>query len=154
MNLKHIHDIAVDTAREAGQLLRQGLKEQKIITRKSSAVDLLTEHDQAAEALIAGRLRTAFPNHRLIGEEGSQNGGPSSGIDSPYVWYIDPLDGTNNFSHGFPVFAVSLGLYENDHPLVGVIYDPTRDECFSAISGQGAFLSSNGERSSIQVSRA
>jgi len=152
MDLDSIHDVAVAAAREAGQLLRQGLNEQKIISRKSSAVDLLTEHDQAAEALITDRLQAAFPDHRLIGEEGTQNDNPEVDNDSLYTWYIDPLDGTNNFSHGFPVFAVSLGLSKANDPLVGVIYDPTRDECFSAISGRGAYLSISGKIAPIHVS--
>jgi myo-inositol-1(or 4)-monophosphatase len=76
-----------------------------------------------------------------------------AGGSGRYTWYIDPLDGTTNFAHGFPVYAVSLALYEGKLPLVGVIYDPTRDECFSAAAGEGAWLASAGRTAAIRVSR-
>ena len=164
MDLAHAHTVAVSAADEAGALLRRGINERKVVSRKSSAVDLLTEHDQAAEALISERLRRAFPDHRLVTEEGTQlgaqegaeNGGEDSGDGLPtgeYTWYVDPLDGTNNFAHGFPVFAVSIALYQAGRPLLGVVYDPMRDECFSAISGQGATVRSAGGRQAIRVSQ-
>ena len=151
MDLLHAREVAVETARAAGTFLRRGLKEQKIVSRKSSAVDLLTEHDQAAEALISERLSQAFPEHRLITEEGSQHDWSSE--ESPYIWFVDPLDGTNNFAHGYPVFSTSIALYEHGRPVVGVIYDPMRDECFSAAAGHGAFLHSTGLTNRLQVSQ-
>ncbi|MCA9961726.1 MAG: inositol monophosphatase, partial [Anaerolineales bacterium] len=104
--------------------------------------------DTAAEAIILERLRTAFPDHYVIAEESGHNG--TQGL---YTWYIDPLDGTNNFAHGFPVFCVSLALYEGDQPLLGVIYDPLREECFTAVRGAGAFLQRGERQTRLQVSK-
>jgi myo-inositol-1(or 4)-monophosphatase len=95
------------------------------------------------------RLEAHFPDHGILAEEG---GGAENGRNSPYLWHIDPLDGTNNFAHGFPVFCVSIALYESGRPLIGVIYDPVREECFSAVSGQGAYLTSAGKVTKLQVS--
>lgn len=153
MDLRHAHDVAVTTAREAGALLRRGVETQKSLSRKSSAVDLVTEYDHRAEALISERLGATFPTHRFVAEEGSQNGLAVKAGQDGYCWYIDPLDGTNNYAHGFPVFAVSLALYRQEKPLIGVIFDPMRDECFSAINGRGARLSANGATSNLQVSQ-
>jgi myo-inositol-1(or 4)-monophosphatase len=140
MNLKNVLNVAVETAEAAGALLREGVREQKSILHKSSSVDLVTQYDEAAEALILERLRGQYPDHGFVAEESGVSGQSENGRKSRYTWYIDPLDGTNNFAHGFPVFCVSLALYEGEKPLVGVVYDPLRDECFSAVSGQGAFL--------------
>jgi myo-inositol-1(or 4)-monophosphatase len=94
--------------------------------------------------LIVESLRRAFPNHGIVGEEGSRS--QSAG---GYLWYVDPLDGTTNFAHGFPVFCVSLGLVRNNEVIAGVVFDPTRNELFAAERGSGATL--NGVR--IHVSR-
>lgn len=155
MNLNTIYPTALAIAREAGTLLREGYfasgSAHKEIALKSSSMDLVTRYDKAAETLIADRLRTAFPEHRLLAEEGATN----SDGDSPYLWVVDPLDGTTNFAHGFPVFAVSMALLENGQPRLGVVYDPTRDECFSAIAGQGAWLTrADGPSQRLQVSAA
>lgn len=151
MTLQQIVDTAVPIAREAGELLRQGYGQEKEITVKGTAVDWVTQFDQAAEELIVSRLRAAFPDHTLIGEEGGTMGGDGGdGGDGRYTWHIDPLDGTTNFAHGFPVFSVSMALVEGARPLVGVVYDPLRDECFTAAAGQGAWL--NGRR--LHVSQA
>lgn len=154
MNLNTIYPTALAIARDAGALLREGYSASgsahKEIALKSSSMDLVTRYDKAAEDLIVGRLRDAFPDHRLVAEEGSTNRS-----DSPYLWLIDPLDGTTNFAHGFPVFAVSMALLENGRPCLGIVYDPTRDECFSAIAGQGATLThADGRTESLQVSSA
>lgn len=155
MNLNTISPTALAIAREAGALLREGYfasgTAHKEIELKSSSMDLVTRYDKAAETLIAARLRSAFPTHRLLAEEGATN----SDGDSPYLWVVDPLDGTTNFAHGFPVFAVSMALLENGQPRLGVVYDPTRDECFSAIAGQGAWLTrADGSPQRLQVSPA
>lgn len=154
MNLNTIYPTALAIAREAGALLREGYfasgSAHKEIALKSSSMDLVTRYDKAAEDLIVGRLRDAFPDHRLVAEEGSTNRS-----DSPYLWLIDPLDGTTNFAHGFPVFAVSIALLENGQPCLGIVYDPTRDECFAAIVGQGATLTyADGRTEALQVSSA
>ena len=125
-------------AREAGALLmdyfQQGLK----IEYKGDA-DLVTAADRASEALIRDRVSKQFPTHDVLGEE---QGLKDSG--SEYRWYVDPLDGTTNFAHGFPVFCVSLALEHRTgnegKRIAGVVYDPTRDELFSAEQGRGAQL--------------
>jgi myo-inositol-1(or 4)-monophosphatase len=147
LNLDHVLQVAESTARAAGALLMDGFGREKHIQIKSSAVDFVTQFDLAAEALIMDRLRAAFPNHGFVGEEGTTEAGAQ-----PYTWHIDPLDGTSNYSHGFPVFCVSLALYEGDQPLVGVIYDPTRDECFSGVTGRSAYLTSPAGKSRLRVS--
>lgn len=148
MNLADGLATAVAIAREAGQLLLEGFSQQKNIERKSSAVDWVTQYDTAAEELIFSRLRAEYPNHGFIGEEGTD----TKGADG-FVWYVDPLDGTNNFAHGFPVFCVSMALYQHGQPLLSVVFDPTRGECFTAVSQQGAYLTSaNGLKTQLHVS--
>lgn len=126
--------IATDIARAAGAILREGYSQKKNITLKG-AVDLVTEYDHRSEALIVARLRAAFPAHAIRAEEGTNNA-----TASDYEWLVDPLDGTTNFAHGFPVFSVSLALTECGQLRVGVVYDPLRDELFAAEAGQGATL--------------
>lgn len=140
-------NIATVIAREAGALLMDGFGRKITFETKSSAIDFVTEYDKSAEKLITDRLTTTFPTHSLVGEEGASKAGISD-----YLWYIDPLDGTNNFAHGLPVFCVSLALYENDLPVIGIIYQPVLDECFTAIAGHGAFLECRGKRSRLAVS--
>ncbi len=140
-------DLTIDVARQAGALLRQGYGQKKEIARKSSAVDWVTQFDTEAEKIILERLQAAFPDHQIVAEESGDNHN-----DSAFVWYVDPLDGTTNFAHGFPVFCVSIALYQGKTPRVGVIYDPLRDECFYAARGEGAFLQSNGHKARLMVS--
>ena len=129
---------SIDIAREAGGLLSEHFKRPHEIFYKRRS-DLVTEADRSSEALIVKRLRSSFPQHDIVGEEG---GGRSTNAD--YCWYVDPLDGTTNFAHGFPVFCVTLGLAHRGEVVAGVVYDPTRDELFIAERGAGAFL--NGQR--------
>jgi myo-inositol-1(or 4)-monophosphatase len=142
---------AAGIALEAGALIR-GFFERGVATEYKGDVDLVTEADRASETLITERLSAAWPEHGIIGEEGARRR-----MDGEYRWYVDPLDGTTNFAHGFPVFCVSLGLErrrpgladgEDGEMVAGVIYDPTRDELFAAEAGRGAWL--NGRR--IRVS--
>jgi myo-inositol-1(or 4)-monophosphatase len=128
-------------AREGGALLYEKFKLRIGFTYKGDA-DLVTEADKAAEKLITDRIRQQFPGHDLFGEEGTRT---NNGSD--YRWYIDPLDGTTNFAHGFPVFCVSLGLEFKGERIAGVLYDPTRDELFAAERGSGTYL--NGKRVSV-----
>jgi myo-inositol-1(or 4)-monophosphatase len=139
--------IATAIAREAGALLMDGFGRKIAFETKSSAIDFVTEYDKSAEKLITEHLTTTFPSHGLIGEEGASKEGSSD-----YRWYIDPLDGTNNFAHGLPVFCVSLALYKNDVPIIAVIYQPVLDELFTAIIGQGAYLDFRGKHSRMSVS--
>ena len=139
-------------AEEAGARLREFLA-QGVETEYKGDVDLVTEADRSSEKLIRERLTAAFPGHGIYGEEGTRDQ-----MESEFRWYVDPLDGTTNFAHGFPAFCVILGL-ERRAPglakdadgeiIAGVIYDPLRDEMFSAERGKGAFL--NGK--AIHVSK-
>ena len=134
MTMENHLNIAVEIAREAGVLLMQHFQQPLEITYKRRS-DLVTEADRRSEALIVQRLRSYFPDHAIVAEEG---GGQKTGSD--YCWYVDPLDGTTNFAHGFPVFSVTLGLAYRGEVVAGVVYDPTRNELFTAERGAGAFL--------------
>jgi myo-inositol-1(or 4)-monophosphatase len=131
--------VAEGIAREAGALLRE-FYAKGVETEYKGDVDLVTEADRTSEK--------AFPSHGIYGEEGTR-----SGLESEYRWYVDPLDGTTNFAHGFPAFCVILGLERRPKGLAvdadgeivaGVIYDPLRDEMFVAEKGRGTWL--NGRR--------
>src|SRR5713101_4824216 len=124
-------------AREAGSLV-MGYFRQRVKIEYKGAVDLVTVADRKSEALILERIREQFPTHDVMGEEGAR-----IETGSEYKWYVDPLDGTTNFAHGFPVFCVSLAVERLGQRIAGVIYDPTRDEMFTAELGSGARL--NGE---------
>jgi myo-inositol-1(or 4)-monophosphatase len=127
--------VALEAAHEAGAVvLAEHSRPQKISYKGD--VDLVTETDKRSEALVVGRLRREFPEHRIVAEEGS--GGAASA--SRYEWHVDPLDGTTNFAHGYPCFAVSIGLLLEGEPIVGVVFNPVSDELFSAMRGAGAFL--------------
>src|SRR6266567_4388147 len=136
-------NIAVDIARESGALLAKFFTRPLEISYKRPS-DLVTDADRRSEALIIERLQSQFPKHSIMAEEGG--GGKT---DSDYCWYVDPLDGTTNFAHGFPVFCVTLGLAYRDEVIAGVVYDPIREELFTAERSAGAYL--NNQR--IRVSR-
>jgi myo-inositol-1(or 4)-monophosphatase len=121
-------------AREAGALLMDYFRKRVKIEYKGEA-DLVTVADRNSETLIRERISQLWPTHDILGEEG---GLCDTGSD--YRWYVDPLDGTTNFAHGFPVFCVSMALEHKGQRVAGVIYDPTRDELFSAERGSGAYL--------------
>lgn len=129
-------------AREAGSLLMEQFHRRVKIEYKGGA-DLVTIADRQSEALILERIRRDFPNHDVMGEEGTRI---ETGSD--YKWYVDPLDGTTNFAHSYPVFCVSLAVEHRGERVAGAVYDPTRDEMFVAEKGRGARL--NG--AAIQVS--
>jgi myo-inositol-1(or 4)-monophosphatase len=135
-------ELAVETAMEAGAILLSEFDRPAKISYKGE-VDLVTQADRRSEEAIVSRLRRYFPNHAIVAEEGSGQEGEAS-----YRWVVDPLDGTTNFAHGYPCFAVSIGLEEAGELLTGVIYQPITKELYTASRGQGAFL--NGKR--IQVS--
>ncbi len=133
-------------AREAGALLLEYFHSKLKIEYKGEA-DLVTAADRASEALIRERIRREFPSHDVLGEEQGL-----SDRGSEYRWYVDPLDGTTNFAHGYPVFCVSMALEHRAalaSRIAAVVYDPTRDELFSAEQGRGAQL--NGQ--AIHVSK-
>ncbi len=137
-------ECAIEIARRAGSLLRYYF-ERHVNFELKGEFDLVTEADRASEKLIVESLSTRFPGHGILAEEG---GGHES--SSEYRWYVDPLDGTTNFAHGYPVYNVTLGLEKGGELIAGVVFDPNRDELFSCEKGGGAFL--NGTR--IHVSRA
>jgi myo-inositol-1(or 4)-monophosphatase len=134
---------ASEIAREAGALLRE-FYARGVETEYKGDVDLVTEADRASEELIVRRLGEMFPEHGIYGEEGTR-----SGMEQAYRWYVDPLDGTTNFAHGFPAFCVSMGLEyrkpgltanEDGEIVAGIILDPLRDEMFVTEKDMGAYL--------------
>jgi myo-inositol-1(or 4)-monophosphatase len=132
--LKSFVEIAADIAREAGASISEFAR-RRIGFELKGAYDLVTEADRTSERIIVERLRQHFPTHAVMAEEGGGNDGSSE-----YQWYVDPLDGTTNFAHGFPVYNVSIGLARAGELIAGVVYDPNRDEMFQAEAGSGAFL--------------
>lgn len=138
MSGKHPNYIttASEIARRAGALLleyfHRGVKTEY---KGVGTVDVVTDADRASEKLIVEGLRRAFPDYGIVGEEGAR-----SQATNEYLWYVDPLDGTTNFAHGFPVFCVSIGLARNNEVVAGVVFDPTRNELFAAERGSGATL--------------
>ncbi len=127
-------DTAAEIAREAGGLVANFF-ERRIGFELKGEFDLVTEADRSSERLIVERLRSHFPSHSIVAEEGG-------GVDNPseYRWYVDPLDGTTNFAHGFPVYNVTLGLERSGEMIAGVVYDPMRNEMFTCEKHAGAWL--------------
>ncbi len=125
---------AGEIAREAGAIIMR-FAARRIGFELKGEQDLVTEADRASEKLIVDRLRTHFPSHSILAEEGGGHSGSSD-----FRWYVDPLDGTTNFAHGFPVYNVTLALEKGGELVAGVVFDPTRDEMFAAERGAGAFL--------------
>jgi len=127
-------ETAADIAREAGALLANYF-ERRVGFELKGDFDLVTEADRASEKLVVERLRSHFPSHSIVAEEGGGHEGSSE-----YCWYVDPLDGTTNFAHSYPMFNITLGLERAGEMIAGVIYDPLRHELFSAELGAGAYL--------------
>jgi myo-inositol-1(or 4)-monophosphatase len=138
--------LATRAALAAGSLLASRVGKPRRVDTKSSAIDLVTELDRAAESLIYRILHNAKPDIGFLGEESGHR--PQR---SQARWIVDPLDGTNNFVHGLPIFGVSIGLEDHGAMLVGVIYDPMRHELFVATKGGGALL--NGKRIHVSSTR-
>ena len=124
--------LAISLAREAGAELRRRFGRQVIVTLKSE-LDPVTDADQAVETLIRQGIQASFPTHAIQGEEQGE-----TNAEGPLRWIIDPLDGRVNYAHSFPVFAVSIGVADAQAVQVGVVYDPMRDELFTAQRGQPA----------------
>lgn len=122
-------------AREAGALQLEYLNKKIKYDTKSTDVDMVTEVDLLCEKLIMGKIKEIYPLHGIISEEAGR-----SLHENEYVWIIDPLDGTNNYFHGYPVFAVSIALRKGNEPVLGVVYAPKQDEMFYAVKGKGAYL--------------
>jgi myo-inositol-1(or 4)-monophosphatase len=135
-------DAAIEIAREAGQVL---LAHRGVDFELKGAYDLVTAADRASEQLVVKRLRERFPKHGIVAEEGGR-----AEMQADLRWYVDPLDGTTNFAHGFPMWNVTLALAQRDEVIAGVVYDPLNRELFTAERGAGARL--NG--APIHVSKA
>jgi myo-inositol-1(or 4)-monophosphatase len=126
---------AVKAARKAGSIInRASLDVDLVKVTAKGRSDFVTEVDRAAEQAIVDILLKAYPDHAILAEESGASG------DSEYTWIIDPLDGTTNFIHGFPQYAVSIALRHREHVTQAVVYDPTRNELFTATRGRGAFV--------------
>jgi len=140
-------DVAVEAAREAGAILVAELARPVQINYKGE-VDIVTQADSRSEQAIVARLRNHFPKHAIVAEEGGAHAAAAaasaSGSGPRFCWYVDPLDGTTNFAHGYPWFCVSIGLAEGppgkEELLAGVVYHPVTDEMFTAARGEGAYL--------------
>jgi myo-inositol-1(or 4)-monophosphatase len=132
--------IAIEAATEAGKFLRHSLGKIKSVERKEGQErNLVTNVDKQAEEIIVRKIRQHFPTHNILAEEGT-----TGNAASEYCWIIDPLDGTTNFTHGLPIFCVSIAVQKKGETIYGVVYDPNRDEIFSAEKNVGAFL--NGKK--------
>jgi len=142
-SMDHIHDFAVSIAREAGDFLKEKLRE-KIRVEYKGEINIVTEADHLSEEMLLSRIRSRYPDHDILTEE-------SAGVHqgSSCRWIIDPLDGTTNYSHGYPVFCVSVGFEQKGETTLGVVYNPMMGELFTAERGKGACL--NGKR--IEVSK-
>lgn len=136
-------NFAIETAREAGQILLEKFGRKINISFKGD-INLVTEADLASEKLIVEKIRSYYPKHSILAEES----GAATIDESVWKWIVDPLDGTTNFAHGYPCFSVTLALEHRGEIVVGVTFDPTRDEMFAAERGQGATLNDRKIRAS------
>ena len=140
--MKELMEFAQNLALRAGKLLAEKLTQQHQIHYKGT-IDLVTEADKMSEELILAEIGCRYPDHGILSEESKEKN-----KQAPLRWIIDPLDGTTNYAHGFPFFCVSIALEKEGTVALGVIYDPTRDDLFTASLGGGAYL--NGKK--LQVS--
>ena len=143
--VKNILEFAMNVALRSGRILLEHYNQSMEVRSKSSEIDLVTEADLASERFIVQTIRKKFPKHGILSEEEVEDNEARE-----FSWIIDPLDGTVNYTHGFPIFCVSLALQYQGDPLLGVTHDPTRDETFTVVKHLGAFL--DGER--LNVSQA
>ena len=134
-------NFTVNLAKKAGEYLRESFGKELEVEHKGR-IDLVTQVDRNSQDMIVGEIDREFPHHSIIAEEG---------VDRPnrqeYTWFIDPLDGTVNYVHGIPFFCVSLGVFKEEKPYIGVCYNPISEDLFSAESGKGAFR--NGKKISV-----
>jgi len=147
MNIHPILNIALRAARKAGAIInRASLDGGPLDVRSKRANDFVTKVDQAAEQAIIDTVKKAYPDHGFLAEESG-----ASGDEAEYVWIIDPLDGTTNFIHGFPQYCVSIGVRHRGALAHAVVYDPNRNEIFTASKGRGAYLNDRRIRVSPQA---
>ncbi|GAA3409807.1 inositol monophosphatase family protein [Paenibacillus hodogayensis] len=147
--------VAINTAAKAGEWIKLKLGSHATLAQKSTSHDLVTEVDKGSETMIRNLIRTHFPQHAILGEEGVAPGADASARalkamqDEEYLWIVDPIDGTTNFVHGFPFFSVSIALAHRGEVIVGVVYDPSRDELFVAEKGKGVYV--KGKRMNVSA---
>lgn len=139
-----LESVARRAAARAGKIIREGSARSGVVDSKSNSIDLVTAVDRAAEAAILDTLLGAFPDHAILAEESGAQG------EHEFQWLVDPLDGTTNFTHGYPQVSVSIALARGGELMLGLVYDPLREELFVARRGGGAFLND----SRIRVSTA
>ena len=126
--------VALKAVKEGGAILMKYFGKIKSIDYKGE-INLVTEADQRSEEVILSIIKDSYPNHRILAEETGESGNSSS-----FKWIIDPLDGTTNYAHGYPCFCVSLAIEYEEEVLYGAVYDPVKDELFTAEKGKGAFI--------------
>ncbi|HOT46339.1 MAG TPA: inositol monophosphatase family protein [Spirochaetota bacterium] len=138
--IRDFADFAREISLEAGSILLRGFRSPKTVISYKSKTDLVTDADRASEQYLVERISERFPDHTIIAEEGSRKEAAGD-----YIWYVDPLDGTNNYAHGLPFFCVSIGVYSirRKQVVAAVVFNPFLDELFSATRGGGAFLDNN-----------
>ena len=144
--LKKINNFTKEISLEAGKILLKGFRSSKTIISYKSRTNLLTDIDEKSEKFLFENINKKFPDHTIIAEEGSRK--DTSG---DFIWYIDPIDGTNNFAHGIPFFCISIGVFsrESNSVVSGVVYNPFLDELFSAVKDSGSTLNNQ----AIEVSQ-
>ncbi|CAM3671278.1 inositol monophosphatase family protein [Cohnella lubricantis] len=146
IGIKSFTAVAVNSASKAGEWIKSRIGRFAEPDLKYSMHDLVTEVDKGSERLIRNLIATHFPQHSFLGEEGVEPGPEASAKaleaveDAEYLWIVDPIDGTTNFVHGFPFFSVSIALAHKGQVIVGVVYDPSKDELFVAERGKGAYV--------------
>ncbi|GGD87798.1 inositol monophosphatase family protein [Paenibacillus nasutitermitis] len=148
--------VAINCASKAGEWIKTKIGNYTSLSLKYSPTDLVTEVDKGSEMMIRNLVLTHFPHHSFLGEEGVEPGPEASAKalnsfrDAEYLWVVDPIDGTTNFVHGFPFFSVSIALSYRGEVIVGVVYDPMRDELFVAEKGKGAYVHGKPMRTSTE----
>lgn len=136
IELKQVQELAIGWAKEVGKIHLSYFRGTNLgIETKSNIFDVVTRADKQGEAFLLEQILKHFPGHGILGEESGAHIGTGD-----YLWVLDPLDGTNNFSQGLPVFTVSIGLQYKGEPIMGVVYAPYFDEMYTAVKGQGAYL--------------
>ena len=133
--IEEIRDLAVTAARAAGEIQLAGLEKRRRVEEKTTEIDLVTEIDRACEDKIASMIAGRFPDHQLLAEEGT-----TAGQTSAYRWIVDPVDGTTNYAHGYPIFCVSIAVEHAGEIVVGVVHAPTLRETFVTTRGGGVTL--------------
>lgn len=137
MTLEEIAEFAEEISLNAGKILLRGFRSKTTVVSYKSRTNLVTNIDKESEEYLFNSIRKKFPDHTIIAEEGS-----CKDSDGEFIWFIDPLDATNNFAHGIPFFCISIGIYSKEagRVVVGIIFDPYHKELFRAIRGNGSFL--------------